>query len=319
MRRFSLIVSGILLAIFLMIFGALLVQAAPQSSHPTCGLSNLVPERGENHVEFAATTENGGEGHEYPFYFGDGDSVVLTGTNASFHFGHDYPYIPGEVVTYTFGFTVTSDVTTTTTHCHHWVGIDFRPVDPVCELDWNVGTPPNEIVFNGLCEEVEEGWYEFDFGNEITTNIYISQTVPFSLEHWYSYEPEGMVQYTAGFEELGLWTEVVIDDSEVPAGEYKANLPLVVWSAKLPSCSVRAEVDSNNVRLFWTWRNATNQVWTTDFGDGSKTQQLFGTDGTEVLVEHDYPWPGGEFTASTTFEGTGEPAICSTTFDINFN
>lgn len=104
------------------------VEAAiVDDERPRCAMGSTVPEKHENHVEFAATWENGSPEGEYPFEFGDGSSVVLTGTTGGIQFSHDYAYQVGGIVTYTAGFTVTNGLTSTVCHIEQWIVLDDSP------------------------------------------------------------------------------------------------------------------------------------------------------------------------------------------------
>lgn len=124
----------VVLALMLLFAGLKKAPAAEAAleddDRPRCAMGNSVPELGENHVEFAASWENGNPEGEYPFEFGDGSSVVLTGTVGGIQFSHDYAYQVGGVVTYTAGFTVTNGLTETVCHIENWIVIDDRPVVP---------------------------------------------------------------------------------------------------------------------------------------------------------------------------------------------
>lgn len=204
--------------------------AVQDGDRPRCAMGSTVPELGENHVEFAATWENGSPTGAYPFEFGDGSSVVLTGTTGGIQFSHDYAYEVGGIVTYTAGFTVTNELTTTVCHIEHWIVIDDRP--------------------------------------------------------------------------------------ELPTEHYEVYLPIATADAQPPQVDLDLVPNPHWMRVYLhaKWSNGADIWHRLEFGDGQGID-LFGPAG-DHYYWHDYPWPGGVFTATLTVSNTVGVSVSTLVFDL---
>lgn len=202
MNKRILIVAGtIVLALTLtVLFVGVTQSMAAVIERPTCGLGNTVPGWGENHVEFAASWFGGFEQGEYPFQFDDGSMVVFTGTQGSKLFSHDYSYIEGGIITYTVGFTVTSDITTTVAYCHNDIVIDFRPQAVTYNIFLPLVSKPahvpactvavaeqtvNHVVFDVDWQNAGDGTHTFSFGDGTETKQFSGSVG--SSNTWHDY------------------------------------------------------------------------------------------------------------------------------------
>jgi len=175
--RFVLVTILVTLFIFAGVY-----PARADSNLPTCGWGNTVPERFQNHVEFSATWVNGSSTGEYPFDFGDSSpKYVLTGSDGGSLFGHDYPIVTGQAVTYYFGFVVYND-SGDTRDCQGSVTIDYRPYQvflplitnpvpepPTCFVNPVVVSSPNQIRFDFKWDGAFALNHKTDFGDGTST------------------------------------------------------------------------------------------------------------------------------------------------------
>ena len=177
-------------------------------------------------------------------------------------------------------------------------------------------------------EPVETANWTFLFGDG-TQTVLTGTRGSVSFSHDYEYVVGGIVTYHPSISlpsSIGgssYWTDpwigtVTIDDS--PVQGYQVFLPLVVKPApEAPTCFVNPVVvkSPNQIRFDYRWDGAFNQNFTTDFGDGSSTEELSGMSG-QQSISHSFPWPGGTFTVSTDFVGPGGTTNCSVKLQINW-
>ncbi len=184
--------------------------AIEDDERPRCAIGNTVPDKHENHVEFAATWENGSATGAYPFEFGDGTSTVLTGTTGGIQFSHDYAYEVGGIVTYTAEFMVTNELTTTVCHVEQQIVIDDTPIiilpppdttqkvylpqvfaqvaPPQAGIWTEVGPAWNHVVIHLVWTGGSDEWRDVYFGDGSSTKVFGAEGDTFV---WHDYPYPG--------------------------------------------------------------------------------------------------------------------------------
>lgn len=171
----------------------------------------------------------------------------------------------------------------------------------VFDTAWNGGSPT--------------GTYPFNFGDGSGPNILTGVSGTKELPHDFSYNVGGVVTWTSGFtvySDGGVArcdVRTVIDDRPVvpvPTMTQRIFLPVVVRPLPpSPPASLDALVGPrwNHVNFHLMWDKASEDWHGLNFGDGSFVL-VYGPSG-DMYKEHDYPYPGGIFSATLIINGQG--------------